>query len=51
MASSNDIFVAGLKELAILRQVDVERLAEAVAGGKGFYGEGDIPLPEKGGGE
>lgn len=45
--ASNEIFVAIQKELAALRQVDVEKLAEAVGAGKCFYGEGDIPLPEK----
>lgn len=45
--ASNQVLLAVQKELAALRQVDIEKLAEAVAAGKGFYDEGDIPLPER----
>lgn len=45
--ASNAVLSRVQNELTRLGQVDVEKLAEAVAMGKGFYGEGDIPLPEK----
>lgn len=45
--ASNEVLAAVQNELARLRQVEVEKLAEAVAMSESFYGEGDIPLPEK----
>jgi hypothetical protein len=37
---SDKVLIAMLDELAKLRQVDVEKLAEAVSAGVGFYGVG-----------
>lgn len=45
--ASNDVFVAVQEELARLREVPFAVLVEALSGAQGFYGEGDIPLPEK----
>jgi hypothetical protein len=36
----NDVLMAIQNELVALRQVDVEKLAEAVSAGVGFYGVG-----------
>lgn len=44
---TKDISEKVLDELMVLRRVDVEKLAAAVAAGESFYGEEDISLPQK----
>lgn len=45
--ASNEIFAAVQKELARLREVPFAVLVDALSGAQGFYGEGDISLPEQ----
>lgn len=45
--ASDKILLAVQKELEYLQRVPFAELVDAVSGAKGFYDEGDIPLPEK----